>query len=312
MKFPIERIVGGTSEQKKQAKEILLEEFEEQKPEGLSEIEVPKTPEVRECINIANKVTSEILRRYGIEKEDIDEDKIHLVKKEAWPEHLSETGAFFKLYNHSIVAPEGLPKIKLTWRLIHEIFHFKSYLAAQVLSNGFINDYRIGLTVNTRDGVQTQLIQLNEAITEELTREATQTQFFKEVFAYDLESIERIMKEHSDAENEDGKPLFTDQTFYVEVGEKSADGSFPISTSQFTYQTERKGLQLLINKLFEANRDAFSNSQEVYALLVKGSFTGDLLKIGRLIETSFGVGTFRKLANPESSDEFLKIIEDLK
>jgi len=311
MNFSLEKVVGGTIEQKNAAKEILKNAFEMQDFEGLSEVEVQKTPEIFECIDLANKVTSEVLERYGINKEHIGADKIHIIKKDAWPDDSSDSGAFFRLSHQCICVEEGQEKIKTAKYIIHEIFHFTSHLVAQILPDNQITDYRTGLTVNTRDGQQLQFNHLNEAVAEELTCEAMRTQLFKETFAEEIKEIENIMTQHSGAEDFEGNPLFTEHTYYAEVGDERQDGTFPIFTSEISYQKERQGLEILIDKLYEVNKDMFENQKEIYEVFVKSSYSGDLFKIGRLIEKTFGKGTFRKLASSKTSEEFLATIENL-
>ncbi|MDP1689917.1 MAG: hypothetical protein Q8L52_01810 [bacterium] len=120
------------------------------------------------------------------------------------------------------------------------------------------------------------------------------------------------MREHADATTADGEPLFTDQTYYVEVGERRANRSYPIQTKEFTYQKEREALKLLATKLYEHNPSTFHSAEEVFGLFVKSAFSGDLLKIGRLIEDTFGVGTLRLIAEHDSEDDFLKLVSALE
>lgn len=311
MKFSAERIVGGTGAQKEEAEMYLREVFEHQDRDKLSGIEVEKSQEVLEDISLANEVTSAVLTEYGIQKEDIGADKIHVIRKEEWPERLSRSGAFFSFTKQGIAVRDGEPQVGLVHDLIHEIFHFKSYLAGQVTLHGKLDNYRVGVTVNSRDGEREMFEGLNEAITEELTYQATQNPMFQRVLDAELQRIDRDIKHHSDAIAEDGSPLFTDQTYYVEVGEKNEDGSFPIHTKSFAYPKEREALKLLAKKLYEHNKDSFQDVDAVFGLFVKSAFSGDLLKIGRLIEDSFGVGTLRKIAEHNSENEFLKLISSL-
>ena len=307
----IERIVGGTEVQKKEAKERLQEVFDTQNREAMAELEVEKSQEVLKSIDIANQATSIVLAEYGIQKNDIGADKIHVIKKESWPEKLSGSSAFFNLKFQGVAISDGKPQVALLHDLIHEIFHFKSYLAAQITLHDSLDQYRVGFSVTTRDGEKVMFRNIDEAITEELTYQAAQTPVFKEMMSDELKRIKRDVGQHSDSTTEDGRPLFNDQTYYVEVGEEREDGSSPVHAKEFTYQKEREALKLLSEKLYEHNKPSFRSADEVFALFVKSAFTGNLLKIGRLIEDTFGVGTLRKIADHDSEDDFLRLISSL-
>lgn len=311
MKFSVERIVGGSSEQRNSELEKLRQIFKSQDIEGLAEIEVEKTSEFLECIDVANKVTTEILEKYGIQKDPVDEKNIHMVKHEIWPEHLAGTAAFFRFVHQFIIIPDDVPKLKLVVLLIHEIFHFKSYLAGQMLSDNRLEDYRVGLTVTTRDGEETQLTAVNEAVTESLTYQAMQTDTFKTFLATELAEVKKNMEHHADAEDEDGQPLYDEDTYYVSIGDERPDGSSAVFTSKLSYPKERVGLRLLTEKLYLHNTEKFKNPDEIYQLFVKSAYDGDLLRIGKLIDTTYGKGTLRQLANPSSPDHFEEIINQL-
>ncbi len=54
-------------------------------------------------------------------------------------------------------------------------------------------------------------------------------------------------------------------------------------------------LHILVGKLFERNLEQFTNQDEVFEEFAKGMMTGNILPVGRLIERTFGKGTFRKI-----------------
>lgn len=302
--FKVERIVGGTEIQKRQVFETLADRFGSQDHEALAGIVVEKSPEILKAISVADRETSNVLKKYGIEAESVDSSRVHIIRHDAWP---SDDGAQF-IFNHQcILMPEGENHMKQAYRLAHEFFHFKSYLAGQVLDDERM-DYRVGLTVETRDGEQTNLTPLNEAITEILAIEAFESGVFQTEYAEEIQKSKAVMEQNPEMLNEDGGPLFTDQTFFAELGPELPDGSHDIFTSQFTYQSERQGLQLLLEMLFKRNSAEFNTIEDIKKLFVTSAFSGDLLRIGRLTETSFGKGSFRMMAEAQSGEEFLKTI----
>jgi len=70
-------------------------------------------------------------------------------------------------------------------------------------------------------------------------------------------------------------------------------------------------LDVLSNKLFEKNQDKFQSESEVKEIFRKSRFTGDLLELGRLIDKTFGKGTFRKIGEINDDKQARKFIKNL-
>ena len=311
MKFQLERIVGGTESQRAEALDDIRSNFESQSPEIMVEMEVEKTQEEIEYIRIADEVALIILRNYGIDTDSIPNGKFHALKIEVWPENIPDSPAFFSSFRQSIFYKEGTPGLFLIHNLIHEIIHFKSYQAAQITTENSLTDYRVGLTVATRDGKTDQFRNLNEAITEDLTYEAMQTQEFRELAQDKIKEKESLIQAFDRQHNLDMNKESDPSVFYVEVLEGEAHAPIRLDQYEFTYKKEREGLRILIDKLLEKNKDLFTAPEDVRMLFVKSAFSGDLLEIGRLIEKTFGKGTFRKIAENDSEDDFLNFVRAL-
>jgi hypothetical protein len=313
MRFHVERVIGGSPSQKQETLRTLEESFDTQSfaAENLKDIEVVKSPEILKCIETANTAVTAVLRKYSIESESVPADKIHTIQGDVWPTSLSNTAAFFSFKDQDIVIPDNVPAVKLAYFLVHEILHFDSYLAAQVLSNGSFDSYRTGFAMTTRDGNIERFTCINEAITEILAIEAFHTEEFQSAFKSDLESIKLFIEHNSDAVQHNGMPLFTDETFYAKEMGITETGSVMITTSEFTYQKEREALQLLIRKLYEKNIPTFSSDEEIKAMFIKSAYTGNFLSIGKLIERSFGLGSFRTIAEQGSGEKLLACVQNL-
>ncbi len=305
--FRVERVAGGTERDKKEVLETLAERFESQDHKELEGIAIEKNPEIIKAISVADRATSAVLEKYGIDAGSIDANKVHVIKRDAWP---SDDAAQFIFSHQCVLIPESENYMKQAYRLSHELFHFKSYQAGQILPDERM-DYRVGLTVKTRDGGQTHLTPLNEAVTETLTIEAFRSDVFQTEYAEEIKKSQAIMQQNPEAQNEDGQPLFTDQTFFAELGPELDDGSHDIFTSQFTYQSEREAYQLLVTALYEKNHEKFESMEEVMRLFVTSTFNGDLIKIGKLIDKSFGKGSFRQLAGIQDGEEFLMTVKKM-
>jgi len=57
----------------------------------------------------------------------------------------------------------------------------------------------------------------------------------------------------------------------------------------------------------------FTDPEEVFEAFARGMMTGNPLEIGRLVDGTFGKGTFRKIGEmDEDVDEQLKYVESLE
>jgi len=303
-----ERIVGNISEAEKE--QILRdkgERFDDQAFEELKGKEREKTPEELQIISLANEATNEVRRKYGLENFDIPPKNIHIITEEAWP--IEKSVAFYNSMLQGIVVREQPARIVFMKKIFHEMLHFKSYNAVQVTTgeNPELDEYRVGLTVHTRDGKKMYFANLNEAVTEEITKRFVVKFFDNPLFAQEIQQTRDVMNKYRHAVTESGKPLFDNDTFYAEVeGKKSwreavgrlfgaQEKSKKIITESFTYKSERRILNTLIDKIFERNLDKFQDKEEVFEVFAKGMITGNILPVGRLIERTFGNGTLRRI-----------------
>lgn len=286
-----ERVIGKASAAEKE--KILLagrELFDDQKFADLLDREREKTQEELEMILLANEETNKIRKKYGLNDFDIPPKNIHVIRQEALLK--DETRANLRSVKQAMTIQEQSAKSVFMEAIFHEMLHFKSYTAMQTLREKElgIDEYRLGLGVNTRDGRRGYFLNLNEAVTEELTKKYVKELFDSlPLFKEEMEQTKEIVAQYPEATTEDGEPLFNDDTFYARIeGEK-------IFTERYTYKKAREILNLLINKLFESNKDKFQNKEEIFEVFASGMMTGNLLPVGRLVDGTFGRGTLRKI-----------------
>jgi hypothetical protein len=303
-----QRVVGNIPEaEKKQILRDMGERFNDQTFEDLKDKEREKRSEELQIIGLANEVTNEVRRKYGLEDIDIPSDNIHVIDQEAWPPE--EKGrAFHNSMFQAVLLREEQAKTVFLETVFHEMIHFKSYNALQVSSgeNPELDEYRLGLIIHTRDGKEKNFTNLNEAVTEEVTKRYVPKLFNNPIFAEELEQTRLVRDRNQKAVTSSGEPLFDDDTFYAQ--EKLAH----IETEGFSYQLERKNLNLLIDKIFKRNIDKFQDREEVFEVFAKGMLTGNILPVGRLIETTFGKGTLRHIGelddNIQAQEEFISFL----
>lgn len=316
-------VAGSASEAYKQ--EILDDKarvFLEQNFPVLEKIEKDKTPEDKIIIELVNEATDEVLGKYGIEGFVVPENNIHIINEKDWPD--DRGSAFYNSMAQSVAVREAPAKIVFLKKLFHEMLHFKSYNALQVTTgdDSKIDQYRVGLTVVTRDGERQYFKFLNEAVTEELTKRFSTQLFDEEIFSEEQERTYEIMERYPDCKRNNGERLFDGEVFYAETMDsdtwKDAVGRIfgkernrEIMTEGFTYREEREFLSLLVYRLYDANTDYFKDREEVFDLFAKAALTGNLLTIGKLIDKTFGQGTFRKIGEMGNDQTVQKEMFDL-
>ena len=318
-----ERVVGNVPETEKE--QILRdkgERFDDQVFEDLKGKEREKTPEELQIISLANEATNKIRRKYGLEDFDIPPGNIHVVTEEAWPR---EKGvAFYNSMLQGVAAREQPAKIVFMKKIFHEMLHFKSYNALQITrgENPELDEYRVGLTVHTRDGKRMYFMNLNEAVTEEMTKRFATKLFDNPLFAEEAKQTKDVIMRYPRAVTGSGEPLFDADTFYAEVEGKKSWGEAvgrlfgvqekvkKVTTESFTYQSERRILNTLIDKILERNSDKFQDREEVFEVFAKGMMSGNILPVGRLIERTFGNGTLRRVGeldqDIQAQEEFIR------
>ncbi len=314
-----ERVVGNIPEKIK-GKIIgdMEEAFVDQDFDGLKEKEREKTLKELKIISLANDLTNEIRRKYGLDDFDIPGENIHIIKKEAWEKekHLKNEVAFYSPDNQTIAIKDESPGIVFLHNVFHELLHFKSYNALQFTlgEKSKVMLYRLGFFIKGRKNNEEFFDNINEAITEDLTKKFVLKIYLDPLFSKDLKKTKEVISKYPDMIDSQGEFLIKkEDMFYAAIKKRTLgeliDDFFckermtRMSVEEFTYARQRKNLNILIDKLFERNRDYFKNREEIFELFVKGMVTGNILPIGRLIEKTFGNGTFRKIGELDSKIE---------
>jgi len=307
----IERIVGNIPEAEKNQ---LLDEidiiFNEQNFADLEKHEIKKTPEQSQIISLINAAINEIRNKYGLENFDIPPANIHILAKEWWQG--KQGSAHYVPRNQGIVICEQPVNIVFMKKVFHEVLHFKSYNSFQITDEDEpkLGEYRVGLTVETRDKKKMYFRCLNEAVAEELSKRYAKKLFNNPLFEEERRKTEYIILHHQDAVvTGTDEPLFDDDTFYAAIS-KINGGITTIETEGFSYQTEREALETLVEKIFLRHTKEFDSDDEVFEVFAKGMMTGNILPLGKLIDKTFGNGTYRRIGEIEFDSEAFKEIID--
>lgn len=311
-----ERIIGDISDaEKSDILRKMEDRFADQFFAEFEGKERKKTPEELKIISLANAATNQWRRKYGLKDFNVPQNNVHIIAENMWPQEKGT--ALFNSMLQAIAMREQPAKLVLVKKVFHEMLHFKSYQALQVTSpaNPVLSEYRLGLTAQARDGERIYFGSLNEAVTEEITKEFLATVVSHPLFAQEVQQTRAIRVRHPNAVTASGEPLLNDDTFYVSQESRSSwrdalgrlfggrRERVSLVAEEFTYKRERNMLNTLIDKILDRNRDRFADRGEVFDVFARSMMTGNMLPLGRLIERTFGHRTFRTIAEGDIGDQ---------
>jgi len=228
--------------------------------EKIENLELEKNNRDIEIINFVKKSAWEYMEQYNRQK-NIDKpiSNIHLLKEggvEEYTEGESADGACSSTIGEIIIDRVKLDT-EFATKLFHELLHSNSYQALQeTLDHKKIDSYRSGVSVTSRDGTKKYFIDFEEAVISILT-----TKFLNEKV-----KNSQIFNEEDKAQN-------------IEISR----------------QEEVNNLNNLVDDLWIKNQNEFKNKEEILNLFIDAQLNGRLLKIGKLIEHTYGKGSFKKL-----------------
>jgi len=292
--------------------------FNDQNFKGL-ENEREKTAEELEMINIANQETNKIRQKYGLTEFDVPAKNIHITDEQDWTRDypLASYAPIFQAI--SIVDMKETPeKIWLMRKIFHEMLHFKSYNAFQLVDShedntSELKPYRCGLVIHTRDGEDMLLNNINEAVIEEITKRFIKGLSNNPIFSEEIKQTKEVVEKNTNLVTADNKKLNDNDIISARIVDDSEiDGrTTKISILSFTYKTQRENLNTIITKLFNRNFGDFENKEQIFDIFEKAVMTGNILPVGRLIDNTFGKGTLRKIGELDNcSDEEQKTFID--
>ena len=66
-------------------------------------------------------------------------------------------------------------------------------------------------------------------------------------------------------------------------------------STQYSYEETRAILNALIDKIAAQNSQGFPDREQVFDVFAQAKLSGRILELGRLTDSTFGAGTFRKI-----------------
>lgn len=217
-----------------------------------------------------------------------------------------------------VASPESA--IRQLGAIAHELTHFASHAAIRVAYNeeqGVVafGLHRLGLqtTVGTSPEDEiSYLTNLNEAVTEETARKFLLGMPADDPeFGYITKLRQESIQQFFDAYGVEAEKQGETPDEIVDIEER-ADGA--VRPRHFLYADERKLMYELLDKIYARNpklfegRSAGEAKEDLFGMLQKAMFTGNILPFGRLFNDTFGSGKFRefgRLQTTKAQEEFV-------
>lgn len=288
-------------------------------------MEREKTVEEEVMIDRAGKNVNDLRAKYGLPPVEFSPERVKMNeqyarsidadgKKLLGGYHHTETEIIYK-------RSKELARFNI---IQHELLHGGSHQGIKVVDNGESTDpYRVGLETrslrkNESGQEETFLVPLNEALTEENARRITMA-----ISKDDPELGELVAKRDESLEVMEMIRARGNQVLPAEVLQKElyyADVDWEnkkLDVQQAAYYDERQAMWQLFDKIHEKNPAAFpgksrEEAREVmFDMATKAMLDGNIMPLGRLMNDTFGRGTFRQYGHLQTPQEIVTLIDSL-
>ncbi|MDP3947065.1 MAG: hypothetical protein Q8Q41_00015 [bacterium] len=324
--YPVERVIGpGFDEEDYEiARSFFRGQFENQ--DFVKDIEREKTEEEEQIISWVNDETNALFEHYGVRPLDIPSRNVHIIPKERWPKYpgFEDSAAFYSFDTQAIFYRDKPLRSLFAFRVFHEQLHIKSHQAARYVEEGGtkkFEEYRSGLGLSSakREDSAAQFRKLNEAVIETLAIRFWKEKIAKnERFREEMEALARVkqvlrgeraaIKENESVSEEEAEQI-------IEEICAATDGEEGLMLECFSYPLERSALAHLVNTLHERNKATAQDPSQIFDLFVKSAMTGHMVELAKLIDKTFGAGTFKRLgaisSEKHTKEELLDFIKNL-
>ena len=287
-KSSIHRIAGKATEEKKL--EILNKAGEIFANQKVSSAEREKTPIELEILSLVDQATNEILQKYGLPDFNIPPENVHIRFDKEW-EKTKQAGIYNPGKQHAVLQDKKRTRTRFALQSFHEKLHFKSYNSRQMDTEGSTTGYRLGLTIKTRDEEKVLFRNLNEAITEAMTKK------------YGTKLLDNPLFEDEQVKTKALKARYGNDPVFGDVYFMEKADHHPILNlirrflhkpeqkdtyyESFVYEKERQTLDTLIKKLLAKNPEKFKSEEEIMEMFERAMMTGHIHAVGQLIDKTF-------------------------
>lgn len=309
-KGPQIRTIGNASfEEKEKANDkIKLRLFEhfasldEGAKEKLKKFEYPKSPTELALIDFANKETNELMKEVGVEPYDVPSENYHILPPEFYNKVAGGGSAT------TVTSEQGILFDAERFRdnpscfgsvAIHETLHLKAHLSLEVAEgdkDADVANYRRGtkigslLATSESGNYHEHFKGLDEAIVATQQKKSLAKLFEAPV----------LLKEKEWMSSDEVKVFKNELTLKKNIPEEDIIWVDEHNYEIINYPKQREVLDYVCSEIQKQFPKQYQSSDEVFKEFLKSHFTGQLLPIARLVEKTFGEGSFRTLGNMDT------------
>lgn len=278
--------------------------FNKEDMEAIEKHEIQKTADEKKFIEMANSETNILLEKFGLEPYDFPERNYHIVSGDYYKSVEgtdNNHGAALDYPQAILISKGGIDENRLYAALVifHETLHMKSrlvYHAKTKLDEG----KRITQTAMFRNGLEVKSMPdkekqkkehshfygLNEAVVTHEEKKYLQKLMEHPMFAKENERLFSLKSIEQNKIAFDKLEISPEEIYEIDLGKNDV--------SAIGYKAQRKVLEYVCE---EVAKDMGVTAEDVHDEFLEGQLTGKLLEIARLVEASFGKGSFRELGN---------------
>lgn len=311
-------------EVKKTFKKLLCHHLESLPPELKDLFEkndLPKTEQEIALIDLANEETYKLMQKVGARRPyKIPRENIHILPNNIYQELTQSeksAGATITSWQAIILNEYQVRRnpVYFVHIVAHELLHLKGYfcLEVQEKQNGVhITPYREGLKVISSQrnwfekGYHSHFRGLEEALVSETTKKILKKMINHSLLKKEKEWL--MSEEAKEKIKQIARKTNTveDDIFWLNPQQKNEFMAIPFSR-------QREVLNYVCQEIQQQFSDQYKTLDDVFDLFLKAHFNGNLLDLAKLVEKTFGKGSFRLLGQMDLDEKSAKTcLETLK
>ncbi|MCA9366324.1 hypothetical protein KC722_01960 [Candidatus Kaiserbacteria bacterium] len=303
----VNRVVGFESDKEEEFLQYFKNKFE---TNSLDSKEKDKTPEQQGLIERMNHEMRDFLAQYGVGSIEVPTENIHILDKSKFTEEeLKKIQLYFGTENGfysalkqgvAIIKDYDVSKLSFFQTLAHELLHLQGFYSYQKSKQAAadltlekqgdsvsMNIRRSGFSIGTTDGKRLLFHKLNESVITELEIRFEKTYMVDwPELELELQARDKYIEQFARRES---VPI--EKVGQIVAGIKD-DGASGRKWVSYAYHEERQQFNSLVDALYEKNKGDFKSREGVFRLFAEATMKGRLLPVARLIEKTFGKGSF--------------------
>ncbi len=243
-----------------------LREWQKSYGESIAEYRVESiTSEEEELLKVSREAVWDFLKSYVPEeklgKKDLPSDRVYVIEKDSLEKITNGEfhNAAYSPRIHSIALERQESALQFAALAIHEFAHSYAHHALQKDEDNKTIEYREGIEITSRDGIEKFFLDLNEGLVQYISRH-----LYQELFLPDPKY--KTERERIDADN-----------LHIFLGDERVWGYF----------------NGVVDSIYDAKQEEFPNRQAVIDVFIKAAYQGTTLPVIRLISSVYGKENLR-------------------